>query len=1014
MFRISRPETSTAGKFLAMEPTAKALDDLITKDAFVRRLAASLVGHSDADDVAQEVYAAGLRAPPAGDRDSAPWIFQVARRIAWRGRRASAHRSEREIAAAKAEATDSTATIVEREQIRRRVVESVLDLPVLYREPVILRWFDDLSIKEIAARLSITEDAVKSRLKRALGMLRTTLDESSGGSRTQWIAALLPPAGAKTTATRVAQLGWIGFLMTTTKALWGVIFGFLAAAIAVIVWAQSGANVIDDADATGADRASEIATNERRADAESSAAPETKKNATPAPFAPTQNRAASTVAGKTEDDRPGQLEIRCLFSDGSAAADIDVAVKSGRNFDFAPPDHALRTDADGYARFSIIAPGPWMVATSRGGPTEHVTVRPATVATCDVRIPSGATITGIVNDADGKPVPDADVRSSMPLIEFGDRWIGRTDGKGRFKIRDVPIHASVFATAKDCAPSLAVSLGSVKADNGVLNLELTLQPGGGAIVGSVRTSTGETVADATIVVGEDGPDLTRQRRTASGFGSVPKCRGAISDAAGDFAITGWAAGKWPVVVRRRGLGMWRGMADVAAGGEVRLSPILGRSASIVGRVLYEDTRPVSGARVGNRSTNTAEEIVTRTNAFGDFRLADVGKDEITIEIVGDDLMKVRETFRLAEGEERVWNPVLRAGRTIKGRIVDENGQPQRSAMVAVVADDDQGTAAKPETLQSDASAKFRIASLEDRTYTITAFHKGTVGGQKSSASLNGIRPGSPEITIVLPNLEPTVPGAIVIGTVVDEEGEPIAKANLYQVRKVAIRGSDHQLAMPNGSFRFENVAPGEVEFRIVAPGYCTHRTKPATAVVGETLDLGKIVLESGGQCAVKISREGGGPVGEPRILLLGQPEQFALTIDGSVARSGVVRAGNYFLVAKIADTNVPEQTIEIKKGATTEATIVLPPLLRRIVRISPPSSAVEGAVQIIVRRDGADILRINPPRSQDGTYECAFDLDPGTYRIEMKERGNVIGTVPLTIRRDDPDGGPIPLQMAQR
>jgi len=64
--------------------------------------------------------------------------------------------------------------VIERE--RRDEVQALLDeLPAPYRATVILRYWYDLSYREIAEAMGITEGAVKSRLHRARRMLARRL-----------------------------------------------------------------------------------------------------------------------------------------------------------------------------------------------------------------------------------------------------------------------------------------------------------------------------------------------------------------------------------------------------------------------------------------------------------------------------------------------------------------------------------------------------------------------------------------------------------------------------------------------------------------------------------------------------------------------------------------------------------------------------------------------------------------------------------------------------------------------
>ena len=60
---------------------------------------------------------------------------------------------------------------------RMQLCTAVAKLPDLYRLPVYLYYYEELSIKEVACRLCIKESAVKQRLSRAREMIRKSIDE---------------------------------------------------------------------------------------------------------------------------------------------------------------------------------------------------------------------------------------------------------------------------------------------------------------------------------------------------------------------------------------------------------------------------------------------------------------------------------------------------------------------------------------------------------------------------------------------------------------------------------------------------------------------------------------------------------------------------------------------------------------------------------------------------------------------------------------------------------------------
>ncbi len=68
---------------------------------------------------------------------------------------------------------DST---VEADVLSGSVMKVVQQLPVLYREALLLRFRDDLSVKEVAESLGIGESAAKMRLKRGIEIVSAAVE----------------------------------------------------------------------------------------------------------------------------------------------------------------------------------------------------------------------------------------------------------------------------------------------------------------------------------------------------------------------------------------------------------------------------------------------------------------------------------------------------------------------------------------------------------------------------------------------------------------------------------------------------------------------------------------------------------------------------------------------------------------------------------------------------------------------------------------------------------------------
>lgn len=171
-------------------------DELLAHGRFVRSLARTLVrDDAQADDVAQASWLAVARHPRSGVASLRGWLAQVVRNVARQEQRGERRRSAREEATAPSEASgapaDAAAAQLETQQL---LLVAVQQLDPKYRAVVMLRFYEELPPRAIAARLALPVATVNTQLQRALEQLRAALDARSDGARERWLKALAPLA----------------------------------------------------------------------------------------------------------------------------------------------------------------------------------------------------------------------------------------------------------------------------------------------------------------------------------------------------------------------------------------------------------------------------------------------------------------------------------------------------------------------------------------------------------------------------------------------------------------------------------------------------------------------------------------------------------------------------------------------------------------------------------------------------------------------------------------------------
>jgi RNA polymerase sigma factor (sigma-70 family) len=158
------------------EPDREFLSMLASEMGRLRRMARVLVGDPQtADDLVGEAIARTLPRWRAGRVDDCgAYVRRVMSNLAARRWRRLAVGRRRDHAA-----LDWLGTMPDMPQVlaeRDRTLRAVMRLPVRRRAVVLLRFYDDMSLRAIATTLGVSEGTVKSQLSRALEQLRGELE----------------------------------------------------------------------------------------------------------------------------------------------------------------------------------------------------------------------------------------------------------------------------------------------------------------------------------------------------------------------------------------------------------------------------------------------------------------------------------------------------------------------------------------------------------------------------------------------------------------------------------------------------------------------------------------------------------------------------------------------------------------------------------------------------------------------------------------------------------------------
>jgi RNA polymerase sigma-70 factor (ECF subfamily) len=157
----------------------------------VYRAARAILGNDDeAADVTQETFVRAYRkiGQFAGRAKFSTWLTKIAvyeARARRRKRRARTVRPSDSVTSAKKSrseadpAPDPERAVLARE-VRALLEAAIEDLPEVYRPVFVMRLVEEMSTEETAEVLSLSQDAVKTRLRRARALLREKLQAAVG------------------------------------------------------------------------------------------------------------------------------------------------------------------------------------------------------------------------------------------------------------------------------------------------------------------------------------------------------------------------------------------------------------------------------------------------------------------------------------------------------------------------------------------------------------------------------------------------------------------------------------------------------------------------------------------------------------------------------------------------------------------------------------------------------------------------------------------------------------------
>jgi len=613
------------------------IETLLQHREWVRALARSLYfDRNRADDVEQETWRIALERPPCHAASLRAWFATAVRSAAGSAGRKERTRSARESAVVPRAHSPSPEDSVAAAELQTKLARAVLDLDEPYRTAVVLRYFDGLEATEIAARLSVPVETVRTRLKRAIELLRKRMEVEIGGDRDAWCLLLVgvrvgrgkPIARvAAGTSGAAAALGGGAVMAAGTKALAVAV----VLATGVVWWLAS-----DHGRPRPVDRSSGVQSTPVTVDRGTRVAPRAhpdEVSATP-PAAPTAPR----------------LQGHVVDAEGKPAAGVRVTLipeqlPGGRPVDLAGGATAtsaasrdVRTDANGaFSAEPLPAPGVASALALRDDGAMGIVpaIRPGEDVVVTLFAP--ASLFGRVTDSAGAVVDQVNVRVGCLVDTASFVRETQTAADGTYRVTGIPLAvgdafsaAQVVFSADGFAPTLVpvTSPETRFAPGAERRLDARLVRGASLTGVVADAETGSPVGGASVVLvseeGRMGFRLSRGRSIENPF--APRTLSTLQSAAdGTFRVEHLpvadihSSGSRLGFVRVMKEGYAASESDVRAasdGATIDVRITLRHTATISGRVVDKSGKPVAALSVWAQIGDERDDAKATTDAAG--------------------------------------------------------------------------------------------------------------------------------------------------------------------------------------------------------------------------------------------------------------------------------------------------------------------------------------------------------------------------------------------------------------
>jgi len=509
---------------------------------------------------------------------------------------------------------------------------------------------------------------------------------------------------------------------------------------------------------------------------------------------------------------------------------------------------------DEEGRFEVRVPtGDWLLrAQSREGhlaPDFAVKVQAGEAQDVKIKMPRTGIVRGVIMDAEGRHIPDAEIfimKGGMPETPSREQY-ARSSGEGEFEVAGLPLETTF----------LHVRHPEYRDEK----LEFMPSPAASAKEVSVRLERGARIVGRVVDAAGNGLAGEQVNVVLSWFDTLT----TFTDVEGRFAFESVTPGSYDMTTgpyEANARGLRKSGIKVGDAGEVAVEFVVPEAAGHLTGEVQQGGEPVAGAEVTIQDARGPDHAVrVRTDETGRFAAEGLQFGRVRVEARTPDGLRADAGANVVEGDTPTHVVISIGSATVRGRAVDENGEPVSGAWINVelVDTEDQGWRQVKANGNTDSNGVFEARGLEPGRYRMRL--NTPAFAQYLSKAVDVAAGGTADIGNM-----PMSRGVQISGQVKDDAGRPLEKVTVALedmngrpvfLFSIATTGSD-------GRYTLRGVEAGRYTLRFECAGHGPQK-QAADCTAGNVEKDG--VLTRGGSVQVAVEDEAGRPLAGVRVRL---------------------------------------------------------------------------------------------------------------------------------------------------